>query len=1036
MKKILLIILWCVITLNLVAQPFQFFNTERYKKDTITDYFNLSIQPSDARFKFTINNTDNGGCLINEAGVIVGVPGQGITLKSYTAKGVFVVNSVGNPLNGYYSGFVFGLTPSTYYYSKAYAINVVDTVYSSLIAFTTTSGVGLASVLMDYVQNVTLTSADWQGYAINNAGGTISDKGFCWNLTGNPTLTDSHISIGSGNGTFNYTKTGLSPGTTYYVDAYATNEAGTAYSNHIAFTTLSSYTLPTVTTTAVTNIGINIATSGGNVTADGGLPVTARGVVWNVAGSPTITNNYGMTTDGTGTGIFVSSLTPLSLGASYYVRAYATNSYGTAYGAEIQFYTPSLPTVVTATHTSVTSSGAICGGNVTFSGNTDVTSRGTCWSTSANPTLSNFYTTDGRGIGVYTSTLSSLKASTLYHYRAYASNIVGTVYGGDSTFTTSAVMTLPTVFTYAAYSVSSTTAFLPGEVTSDGGSPVTDKGFVIGLSTDPDPTTTTNLISIGGTTGIGPFTARITILTPGTSYKFRAYAINSLGTAYGATLTFTTTSTSTIPTVTTTVVSNILDSNASSGGNIISDGGSTITARGVVWDTTGSPTITSYVGKTTDGTGIGVFTSTLSSLSFNTTYYYRAYATNANGVSYGEIYSFLSAPNLQVNFSDLDYNYYDTYTSKTSSTLYVSASNLTGIGLYSGAAWNKITITGFYTNLTGKFTGKYNGATIPSYPFDITITGVADPVNTGLSVTWDDPTLTASFTSPYYYLGYFTGVIYDVNGAGRTVNIGLTMEFIKQTLAAATNITSSTADVSVNMVSSIIRPVGEYGFVYSTSTNPTISNNKLPIGIGSVSNYIGTLTGLLPNVVYYVRPYAYWFTYPYYGNQITFSSGCPTIGSSYQGGIVAYVYQVGDPGYVAGECHGIIAATTDVATYPNWSTSVLIGANGTALGTGASNTNLIVAHEGTGTYAARLCYDYTSGGYSDWYLPSNDELEKLYQMYLLGYGTFDWSDGFPPKWWSSTEYDASNAYVLDFSTHTLGPRSKIAGVHVRPIRYF
>ncbi|MBK5262947.1 MAG: DUF1566 domain-containing protein [Peptostreptococcaceae bacterium] len=165
-------------------------------------------------------------------------------------------------------------------------------------------------------------------------------------------------------------------------------------------------------------------------------------------------------------------------------------------------------------------------------------------------------------------------------------------------------------------------------------------------------------------------------------------------------------------------------------------------------------------------------------------------------------------------------------------------------------------------------------------------------------------------------------------------------------------------------------------------------------------------------------------------------AGYPSIGDSYQGGIVAYLFVSGDPGYIAGEYHGIIAAVGDLVAFPNWSSGIYIGSSGTAIGTGITNTNLIVASEGAGTYAARLCYDYSSGIYSDWYLPSNDELEKLYQMYLLGYGNFDYSDGLPPKWWSSTEFNSSNAYVLDFQIHVLSGRSKIAGVRVRPIRYF
>jgi hypothetical protein len=98
---------------------------------------------------------------------------------------------------------------------------------------------------------------------------------------------------------------------------------------------------PTVTTTAITSITGSSASSGGNVTADGGAAVTARGVCWNTTGTPVATGNH--TSDGTGTGSFTSSITGLSAGTPYYVRAYATNTNGTAYGSELSFTTSSNP---------------------------------------------------------------------------------------------------------------------------------------------------------------------------------------------------------------------------------------------------------------------------------------------------------------------------------------------------------------------------------------------------------------------------------------------------------------------------------------------------------------------------------------------------------------------------------------------------------------------------------------------------------------------------------------------------------------------
>lgn len=99
----------------------------------------------------------------------------------------------------------------------------------------------------------------------------------------------------------------------------------------------SSATLPTVTTTAISNIQRTTASGGGNVSSDGGATVTARGVCWSTSSNPTTANSK--TTDGSGTGSFTSSITGLLPNTTYYVRAYATNSVGTAYGANETFKT-------------------------------------------------------------------------------------------------------------------------------------------------------------------------------------------------------------------------------------------------------------------------------------------------------------------------------------------------------------------------------------------------------------------------------------------------------------------------------------------------------------------------------------------------------------------------------------------------------------------------------------------------------------------------------------------------------------------------
>ncbi len=183
--------------------------------------------------------------------------------------------------------------------------------------------------------------------------------------------------------------------------------------------------LPTLTTTVVTSITSTTATSGGNISNDGGAAVTARGVCWSTTPNPVASGNH--TTNGTGAGAFASNITGLTATTTYYVRAYATNSVGTAYGNEISFTTTNtttaLPTVTTASLSLITMTTASGGGNVVADGGATVTARGVCWSTTADPTIAlSTKTTDGTGTGIFTSAITGLTAATTYHVRAYATN--------------------------------------------------------------------------------------------------------------------------------------------------------------------------------------------------------------------------------------------------------------------------------------------------------------------------------------------------------------------------------------------------------------------------------------------------------------------------------------------------------------------------------------------------------------------------------------------------------------------------------------
>ncbi|MCR4825622.1 MAG: C10 family peptidase, partial [Bacteroidales bacterium] len=317
---------------------------------------------------------------------------------------------------------------------------------------------------------------------------------------------------------------------------------------------------------------------------------------------------------------------PLNSSCTYTVSAVWNNNCSESATVTVSAPATIPPTVTTDNVTNIGTNSASCGGNVTNDGYGTVTARGICWSTSPNPTISGYHTSNGSGTGSFTGNLSGLKPNTTYYVRAYATNSAGTGYGTQKTFTTSC--------NTVNVRITGTTSIGYGQSTTLNASGATSYSW-----------------------NTGSTSSSITVSPTSTS----TYSVTGSN-QYGCTATASVTVTVNYPpTVTTNSISDITKNSAICGGNVTADGGASVTARGVCWSTSQSPTISDS--HTSDGTGTGTFTSTITGLGSGLTYYVRAYATNSAGTAYGNVVSFTT-----FSCPDITLPYLETFESFTSST--------------------------------------------------------------------------------------------------------------------------------------------------------------------------------------------------------------------------------------------------------------------------------------------------------------------------------------------------------------------------------
>jgi hypothetical protein len=241
---------------------------------------------------------------------------------------------------------------------------------------------------------------------------------------------------GSGTGTFSINLTDLAEGRIYYIRTYATNSKGTVYGNEVDLDF--NAVMPTLTTDAITNRSIptNSATLNGTILTEGDPAYTERGFVYATIHNPTVEDDAKKPASGSGTGVFNANLTDLAEGNIYYIRAYATNSKGTVYGAEVELdFNVIMPKVSTQEVTGIDETVATFNGTISSLGDLAYTERGFVYATYHNPTTSdNKIVAPGSGTGTFNSNITGLTEGMVYYVRAYTNNNKGTAYGNEVSF--------------------------------------------------------------------------------------------------------------------------------------------------------------------------------------------------------------------------------------------------------------------------------------------------------------------------------------------------------------------------------------------------------------------------------------------------------------------------------------------------------------------------------------------------------------------------------------------------------------------------
>ena len=412
------------------------------------------------------------------------------------------------------------------------------------------------------------------------------------------------------------------------------------YGTSFSFSTNVTSTI--VSTSGATNVTATSVTLNGSIIKEGTPTYSEKGFCYATTPSPTV-SNIKQIVSGTGEGDFTASVTGLSYNTTYYYKAYAIQNGTVIYGSEVNFNTGYTAAVVyTSGATNVTTSSATLNGSVANAGSPAYSERGFCYSTSPNPTINSMKKiVSGVGEGNYATNISGLSYNTTYYYKAYVIQNGEPVYGSEVSFSsgyTTAVVETNSSVTDIKYN----SAKLGFTIKNIGDPKCTEAGICYGTSSNP---------SIYGDKVVGNISTYlqkkdVTGLQENTTYYYRAYVIQDGEAIYGTTFSF---KTAMRPSVSTLSVSNLQNQyglmnmwQVQLNGRVNSVGYPVINGRGFKYSTNGDP-VSGGTSVSATGSSAVNYSSLLSSLKSNTTYYVRAYVKNSLGYEYGELITFTTS---------------------------------------------------------------------------------------------------------------------------------------------------------------------------------------------------------------------------------------------------------------------------------------------------------------------------------------------------------------------------------------------------------